>query len=71
MRTVMKTALIHGVVEKFFVRTQKAEAHYADNKSWFVVKSVNFRIGDMVSIIEKVVLSEEQEATEKARNNGR
>ena len=39
--------------------------NYADNKSWFVVKSVNFRIGDMVSIIEKV-LSEEQEATGKA-----
>jgi hypothetical protein len=39
--------------------------NYADNKSWFVVKSVNFRIGDMVSIIEKV-LSEEQKATEKA-----
>ena len=29
--------------------------NYADNKSWFVVKSVNFRIGDMVSIIEKVL----------------
>ena len=39
--------------------------NYADNKSWFVVKKVNFRIGDMVSIIEKV-LSEEQEATGKA-----
>ena len=39
--------------------------NYADNKSWFVVKKVNFRIGDMVSIIEKV-LSEEQEASGKA-----
>ena len=38
---------------------------YADNKSWFVVKSVNFRIGDMVSITDKV-LSVGQEAIKKA-----